>query len=290
MTVGQILVAHGDTSPIRDAVHVSGGDINQAARLTTGQSSYFVKWQVGAPDGFFEAEVDGLRRLREADCLRVPQVIGQRTADSALLVLEWIASKSGQGKAASAHALGEGLAALHQHTRPQFGLEVDNFIGSLPQRNTVSASWLAFYRDHRLAPQRDLATQQGRLPEERARRLERLMANLDRWIEDSASQPALLHGDLWGGNYMVGSEGQPVLIDPAVYYGEREVELAFTELFGGFAPGFYQAYNAAYPLDPGYAQRRPLYQLYPLLVHLNLFGEGYGGAVDGVLRRYVGRM
>ena len=138
------------------------------------------------------------------------------------------------------------------------------------------------------ALQRDLAQRNGHLRPDRARRLERVMEHLDQWIDDSQAAPALLHGDLWGGNYLIDAQGNPVLIDPAVYYGDREAEIAFTELFGGFGAQFYAAYHETWPLDGGYADRRDLYNLYHLLNHLNLFGEGYGGSVDAILQHYAG--
>ena len=147
---------------------------------------------------------------------------------------------------------------------------------------------MSFYRDERLGAQRDLARQRGHLPRERARLLDRLIERLDEWIDERHVQPSLLHGDLWGGNWMVALDGQPVLIDPAVYFGDREADLAMTSLFGGFPPDFYSAYNEVFPFAPGYRERQPLYQLYYLLVHLNLFGESYGPRVDGILRQYVG--
>jgi fructosamine-3-kinase len=136
--------------------------------------------------------------------------------------------------------------------------------------------------------QRDLAAHLGHLPAHRARLLDRLMSRLSEWIDESQCKPSLLHGDLWGGNWMVSAVGEPVLIDPAVYVGDREADLAMSALFGGFPPSFYAAYREVYPLAPGYEDRQPLYQLYYLLCHLNLFGEGYGGSVDNILRRYVG--
>jgi fructosamine-3-kinase len=283
------LRAAGDESSVQHIQRVGGGDINQAARLITTQASYFVKWHASAPPRFFEAEADGLRRLREANALRVPEVIAHRPAERgqpAFLILEWIESASGNKRVVGS-LLGERLAAQHRQTRDDFGLEIDNYIGSLPQPNTPDSSWVAFYRDQRLGVQRDLAADHGRLPPARARLLDRLMADLDRWLDD-AVLPSLLHGDLWGGNYMLGPQGEPVLIDPAVYYGDREIELAFTKLFGGFSGDFYDAYQDAYPLPSGHEERVPLYQLYHLLTHLNLFGESYGGSVDSILRRYVG--
>ncbi|HMQ31833.1 MAG TPA: fructosamine kinase family protein, partial [Chloroflexaceae bacterium] len=191
------------------------------------------------------------------------------------------------GARARRAVLGEQLAALHRHSAPVFGLERDNFIGGSPQPNGRLVSWPAFFRERRLLPQLDLAAANGLLPAARRRALERLAGRLDDLLA-SAEPPALIHGDLWGGNVVGAPGGAPALIDPAVSYSHREAELAFTELFGGFTPRFYAAYNAAWPLDPGYADRRDLLNLYHLLNHLNLFGEGYGLQVDQVLRRYVG--
>jgi fructosamine-3-kinase len=149
-------------------------------------------------------------------------------------------------------------------------------------------SWIAFFRERRLRFQAELARQNGLLGGQRERRMERLLGRLDRWIDSGLAQPALLHGDLWGGNFIVGPGGAPALIDPAAYYGDREADLAFTTLFGGFGPSFYAAYEAAWPLPAGWRERRDLYNLYHLLNHMNLFGESYGAEVDAVLRRYVG--
>jgi fructosamine-3-kinase len=180
------------------------------------------------------------------------------------------------------------LAALHRHTSTQYGLDHDNFIGELPQLNGRSADWVEFYRDQRIAPQVSIARQRGLLHRERERLLTRVMDRLPNLFGVHSEPPALLHGDLWSGNYMVADGDEPVIVDPAVYYGNREVEIAFTELFGGFPGGFLDAYHEAYPLAPDYRERRALYQLYPLLVHLNHFGEGYGPQVDAVCAHYVG--
>jgi len=173
-----------------------------------------------------------------------------------------------------------------RETAPRHGLDRDNFIGPLPQRNTPTARWDEFYRDQRIAPQVALARQRGRLPRRREDLLTRLLARLPALL-DGDTPASLLHGDLWGGNYLVDERGAAVLIDPAVYYGHREMDLAMSELFGGFSERFYAAYQAAYP-TPGYPERRALYQLYYLLVHLNLFGESYGGRVDSIAAHYVG--
>lgn len=273
---------------------VSGGDINQAYRVMVGGERFFIKRNTTAPPGFFGAEAFGLEQLRASGVARVPQVIAAYDGDpehstpAAYLVLEWIdADEHGRFTASFAERLGEMLAALHRVSAPVYGLERDTYIGRLPQRNPSTADWVTFYRDSRLSPQIALAQRSGLLSAERERRLWALLDRLPALLHPVPRVPSLLHGDLWAGNFLAAA-GQPVLIDPAVYYGDREIELAFTELFGGFPPGFLPAYHAAYPLTPGYAERRPLYQLYPLLVHLNLFGLAYARQVDAICRLYAG--
>jgi fructosamine-3-kinase len=185
----------------------------------------------------------------------------------------------------SAATLGRNLAALHQVTAEEYGLDHNNFIGASPQPNTPTANWVTFFRDKRLGFQMSLAEQRGYLTSRRARLLERIGARLEEWLP--ARPPAsLLHGDLWGGNWLTTDAGEPALIDPAVYYGHREADLAFTHLFGGFPPTFYAAYQQSWPLTEGYEARQDLYNLYHLLNHLNLFGESYGSGVDAILLRY----
>lgn len=283
-TLGEILGA-----PVERARPVYGGDINQAAEFEAGGTRYFVKWNASAPPAMFPAEAHGLRLLAGAGAVRVPAVIAQGGADGAcpaFLVLEYI--ETGGVGAATAERFGAALAALHRHTADTYGLDRDNFIGRLPQPNTPSTSWAAFYRDQRIGFQMRLARQNGRLPARREDLLTRLMERLPDLLDDAAIRPALVHGDLWGGNYLVDSRGEAVLIDPAVCYADREMDLAMSELFGGFSPRFYEAYFAAYPA-PGYAERRALYQLYYILAHLNLFGEGYGGRVDSIAAHYAGK-
>ncbi|MBX3080202.1 MAG: fructosamine kinase family protein [Anaerolineae bacterium] len=269
---------------------VGGGSINQAARITVRGDNYFVKWKNDAPVGFFEAEARGLDVLREAAAIRVPEIIKVEAGDDqrpAYLILEWLEEASDTETLAFSVNFGRALAQLHRHSATTFGLDHDNYIGALPQSNTPTADWVSFYRDQRIAPQVTLARKLGRLPTERERLLRKVMENLDKLLEGAALLPSLLHGDLWSGNFMVLANNLPALIDPAVYYGDREVELAFTELFGGFPASFYPAYREAFPLDRGYERRKALYQLYPLLVHLNLFGESYGMRVDAICRQYV---
>lgn len=271
---------------ISTAQAVSGGDINAAWRIeTTAGQRCFIKWNPRPLPRLFEVEANGLRLLAHAQALRVPRVIAVIDQPPAL-VLEWI--EPGANRSAAAEALGRGLAQQHRASNTTYGLDHDNYIGATPQINTWADSWLEFYRDRRLGEQMKIAQARGHLPPDRARRLDRVRANLDRWLDSSVVVPSLLHGDLWGGNHLIDATGQPVLIDPAVYYGDREAEIAFTELFGGFEARFYAVYTEAWPLDRGYADRRDLYNLYHLLNHLNLFGEGYGSAVDAILRRYGG--
>ncbi len=272
---------------IRDVRPVHGGDINHAARLDLLDGAVFLKWNRGVPPDFFAAEAAGLAALRATGTVRVPDVLAVG-ASPAFLALEWI-EPGGRGllTAACAERLGRELAALHAVTSDRHGFATANYIGSLPQSNRQTASWAAFYRDERIGAQMAIARRGGALPPARERALERLQARLPTFLDDAAIMPGLLHGDLWGGNFMLAADGSPVLIDPAVYYGHGEVDLAMTELFGGFPPAFYAAYREVHPLD-GYAERRLLYQLYPLLVHMNLFGGGYASQVDAIVRHYVG--
>jgi fructosamine-3-kinase len=258
---------------------VGGGCINQAVRLQYGGQTYFVKLNGAAQVGMFEAEARGLRELRDSHTLRVPEplcwgVDGQ----TAWLVLEHLAL-GGSGDPA---ALGRGLASLHRVTQPQFGWVRDNTIGSTPQINTPNPDWIAFWREHRLRFQLDLAERHGHGGRLRARG-ERLLAELPQLFADYQPAASLLHGDLWSGNYAYTRDGEPVIFDPAVYYGDRETDLAMTELFGGFGREFYAAYRGAYPLDAGYAVRKTLYNLYHVLNHLNLFGGGYLSQAQGMI-------
>lgn len=219
------------------------------------------------------AEADGLATLARAGALRVPRVLACGTsAGEAFLALEWI--ESVPGDAAAAERLGAGLARQHAVVAPRFGFARDNFIGPTPQVNAWSENWAEFFREQRLRPQFRLAAQRADASALQSRR-EPLLQAVPALLAGHAPRPALLHGDLWAGNYLVSSRGEPVIFDPAVYYGDREADLAMTRLFGGFAPDFYRAYRAAAPLPPGWQRRADLYNLYHLLNHANLFGAGY---------------
>ena len=280
-----------EIGPIRDAARLSGGMVATSAVVMTDRGRFFVKWKLDAPNGFFRLEADGLDRLRAAAVLRVPRWVAFQDADDdefPYLALEFVDPRQPDDPIRFSRALGEGLARLH-HVRPQFkgfGLEIDNFLGSQPQRNTPTLSWARFYRDHRLLPQIDRARRLGLIPAHRETLLGLLLNRLDSLYAGHNPSPSLIHGDLWAGN-LLSAGNEPVLIDPAVYYADREMEIAYMQLFKGFAGDVFDAYTTAYPLDPGYTERRPLHQLYPLLIHLNHFGEQYGADVDAVCRHYV---
>jgi fructosamine-3-kinase len=267
---------------------LSGGDINDAfeVELESGQR-VFLKTNTSAPPEMFPAEAQGLAFLREAGALRVPEVLavsGPEPDAPRFLVLELL--DSGRRVRDFDERLGRGLAALHRFGAPTFGLAHDNFIGSLPQSNRARPSWAEFYWLERLEPQLRRSVASGLSSQRMRSGFERLAAALDQLVGPS-EPPARLHGDLWGGNLHVDDRGEPCLIDPAVYGGQREVDLAMMKLFGGFGPAVFEAYAEAYPLAAGHDERVALYQLYPLMVHVNLFGSGYVPAVERGLARYV---
>lgn len=248
--------------------------------LRWGEDSWFVK---SGEAEILAAEADGLEALAAAAVLRVPAVIACGTdGDTGYLVLEWLTLTRSSG--AMAARLGEALARQHLQPAAMFGWPRHNFIGATPQFNTVSGDWAAFFREQRLNFQLRLAAEngyRGALQEAGAK----LAAELPRFFSGYRAQPALLHGDLWGGNWGSLADGGPVVFDPAVYHGDREADLAMTELFGGFDAEFYAAYRLHAPLDAGYVQRRDLYNLYHVLNHLNLFGGAY---LDQALRMMQG--
>jgi fructosamine-3-kinase len=258
---------------------VAGGDINAAheARLDDGRS-IFVKSNNNAPAGMFAAEARGLGWLAGASALRVPSVLAEGPD---FLILEHL--EPGARKSDFDEALGRGLAAVHRKGAPTFGLDHDNFIGRLPQANAPLPSWAVFYRERRLLPQLHLAIDGGRASSAMRRGFDRLLPRLEE-VVGPTEPPARLHGDLWGGNAMADERGQPCLIDPAVFGGHREVDLAMMRLFGGFGGRVFAAYEESFPLAPGSETRVPLYQLYFLMVHVNLFGGSYVASVEHALR------
>jgi len=272
---------------VRGARPLAGGDINDAYEVILGDGrEVFVKCNVSAPNDMFVAEARGLGWLAEAKALRVPAVLAASGANdlTPFLALELI--RPAPRAPDFDDRLGRGLAALHRHGAPAFGLDHDNYIGRLPQKNTFVVTWPEFYRVRRLGPQVKAAADAGLAPARLRRDFERLFAQLED-LCGPAEPPARLHGDLWGGNLITDDRGEPCLIDPAVYGGHREIDLAMMKLFGGFGPRVFDAYKESFPLADGYRERVPLYQLYPLMVHVNLFGGGYLGQVEAALARLV---
>ena len=250
----------------------SGGCINRTAVLDGRTSRYFLKYNEPARLDMFAAEAEGLEALGAARAVRVPKPICWGTAGGvAFLVLEHLDLAPADARTQA--LLGERLAALHGVTRPQHGWHRDNTIGTTPQHNAQTPNWAEFFREQRLRPQLQLASEHGYW--ELTRAGEKLLVHVDALLAGHAPAASLLHGDLWGGNAAATAAGEPVIFDPAVYFGDREADIAMTELFGGFANTFYEAYRAAWPLPPGYRTRRTLYNLYHVLNHANLFGGGY---------------
>lgn len=263
---------------------VGGGCINSAAVLGSGDERVFVKLNRADRLAMFEAEAAGLAEMAATESIRVPRPICTGTAGAeAFIAMEHM--ELGRSRRSDPAAAGEQLAAMHRATRARFGWERDNTIGSTPQPNGEFDDWAAFWRERRLGFQLGLAARNGyggRLQQRGALLLERFPALLDH-----GPAPSLLHGDLWGGNLGYAPDGQPVIFDPACYYGDREADLAMTELFGGFGGGFRRAYEAGWPLPAGFGVRKQLYNLYHVLNHLNLFGGGYlrqsESMIDGLL-------
>lgn len=265
---------------------VSGGSINRAAKVTLADGrSCFLKWNTSADPAMFEVEEKGLDLLRSADTsLRVPDVFatGETENGTGFLLQEFISE--GRADPKSAEEFGQSLANLHQHHEEQYGLDHDNYIGRLPQSNTWHENWIDFFIEERMQPQLQMATDAGKLGSSTVAHFESMYEQLPDIFPDDP--PSLLHGDLWGGNYFFDENGRATIYDPAVYYGHREIELAFTHLFGGFSSSFYSAYEETYPVASGFTERKDIYNLYPLLVHTNLFGGSYARRVEGIIKQF----
>ena len=268
----EISSATGKQIQLTSQSRVGGGSINQTLRVSGNQQDYFVKLNQPQLLDMFAAETDGLHDLRKANAIGVPEVIcfGANSSYS-WLVLEFI--KLGHGGREGFSRAGQALAQLHQTSSPRFGWHRHNTIGSTPQLNTWTDNWLEFWQKHRLGYQMELAIDNGYRGAV-IENTQKLIEVCDRFLTHSP-QASLLHGDLWSGNLAFNNTGEPLIYDPAVYYGDREADLAMTELFGGFSPDFYSAYNEVWPIDAGYTVRKTLYNLYHILNHMNLFGGGY---------------
>ena len=268
---------------------VGGGDISQAFSVADAERRFFVKTNRADRLSMFEAEAAALRALAATHSVRVPQPLCSGTAaGQSFLVLEHL-DLCDRGDAA---LLGEQLAQLHrtpqvESHRVRFGWGHDNWIGSTPQPNGWREDWIDFWREQRLGFQLRLAAEKNGYCGPMQRDGETLMARLPEFFAGYCPQVSLLHGDLWGGNHGFLADGIPVIFDPAAYFGDRECDLAMSELFGGFAPEFYAAYRAAWPLDAGYAVRRTLYNLYHILNHANMFGGGYAAQAQRMMAQLL---
>jgi len=264
---------------------VGGGSINNSYHASAGEKSVFVKLNnADAYPGMFEAEARGLELLSKNSRFEIPRVLKTGAENNtAYLVMEWI-TNGGQNPDFWEN-FAQNLADMHRQSADQFGLDHTNYIGSLPQQNDVRDSWSEFYIEMRLEPQLRMARDSGHADAALIRSFEKLFARMENLFP--VEPPVLLHGDLWSGNFICTNSGQATIFDPAVYYGHREIDLAMSKLFGGFDRSFYEFYHENYPLENGWQERIPLGQLYPLLVHVNLFGGGYLSQVKSCLRGFV---
>jgi fructosamine-3-kinase len=261
----------------------AGSSLNSTASLALGGRRFFVKTNGAERAPMLEAEADGLAAIAATGAIRVPAPVASGVAgDRAYLALEWLDFARGGRDA----ALGRALAAMHGSVGARFGWHRDNTIGTTPQSNAYADSWAEFFRDRRLAPQLALAAERGHRGALQ-RDGERLLDAVPALLAGHAAAPSLVHGDLWSGNAGALAGGEPAIFDPAVHYGDREVDVAMSELFGGFGADFYAAYDDAWPRAHGYATRRTLYNLYHVLNHCNLFGGGYGAQAHAMIRRLL---
>lgn len=267
-------------APVDSFQPVSGGDINDAYRVMADGVPYFIKVQPGHPQKYFDHEKRGLEELSQV--INTPHPVNSGEIDGdAYLILNWI----DEGPEDQA-ALGKAVAKMHQHHDDQFGFYTNHRTKVLLKDNSWNNNWCDFYVNQRLRPEIAAAKEEGRWNDWRNAHFEQMVSQFTDYYRNHKVSPSLLHGDLWAGNYMFNQDGTPTLIDPDALYGDREYDLAMTTIFGGFSDAFYQAYNDIYPLKPGFQERLPWYQFYYLCMHLILFGETYGTAVDNILDRY----
>lgn len=290
MTISASLIQHLRQATGRDlqnhrVTRVGGGDINTAFRLQAADADWFIKLNRSSLLNMFAAEASGLQELAALQQVKVPHVVlfGEH-GNQAYLLLEYEALGSLRGDSAS--RFGRQLAKLHRQPQAYFGWPIDNTIGSTPQHNDRNDDWVDFWQQQRLGKQLQFAARNGFTGSLQSHGL-KLLEKLPAFFTRHRPHPSLLHGDLWGGNAASDSRGDPIMFDPACYYGDREADIAMTELFGGFGPDFYAAYNDEYPLDPDYNTRKTIYNLYHILNHLNLFGGGYLGQASNMIDRLL---
>ena len=272
------------TVTVREYSSIGGGCIHQAMKVMTGHGIYFIKSNRLEDADMFKKEFLGLKVLKNASELTIPDPLGFGTHDQkSYLITEFI--ESGARGVDFWERFGTGLARLHRNHADRFGFDQDNYIGRLPQRNDYYDSWVDFFIEMRLEVQLKIAFDRQRVDSTFLKRFRKFLSYLPGLLPEEP--PSLLHGDLWSGNFMTGPGGYAVLIDPAVYNGHREIEMSFTRLFGGFDRIFYESYQNEYPLEPGFDNRVDIYNVYPNLVHLNLFGNSYLGGVERVISLFV---
>lgn len=273
---------------VTSAAACGGGCINQTQVLSLSNGEkVFLKFNPHPPQQFFTKEAKGLELLRTVqNGPKAPAVVAlQRSANPRFLILEYIEERSPRNDFYA--TFGGALAALHRTSQSHYGLDHDNFIGETVQINAQEQNPIVFFRERRIRFQQELARNSGLLPRKLDEKLDRLCEKLEDFLDVTGEKPALLHGDLWSGNYFAGPNQTPYVFDPAVYFGLREADLAMTELFGKLPRRFYQAYAEAFPLNPGYEERKKLYNLYHLLNHVNLFGGSYLSSVESAVSHFV---
>jgi fructosamine-3-kinase len=286
--VQQIKEIFGKDVSIVKNISVAGGCINQTSVLTLSNNvSLFLKTNSLAAKGMFKAEYHGLMALACEEGPKVPEPVAHFCdSENQYLLMEYL-SRGKKIKNFEA-IFGQQLAAMHRcNTGLKWGFDEDNYIGTTPQINSYSSSWIEFFAVNRLLFQINFAKKQNRLGKTLLDRLYKLLDKLPDLLIEPAGVKSIIHGDLWSGNVMTGPLGEPVIIDPAVYYGHREADLAMTSLFGQRDDAFFAAYNATWPLEPGYNERKQIYNLYHMLNHLNIFGIGYTGQVSSIVNRFV---
>jgi protein-ribulosamine 3-kinase len=264
---------------------VHGGDINQAYKIDTAEGIYFAKVNDGpVASKMLRTESEALRLLNSIEGIRVPEVISVADYDNrSVLILNWI--EEGKVVKNTSKDLAEMLSILHHVSADNFGLDYENYIGSLPQLNTYSRNWLDFYYKNRINPQIKTAVDSGNIPASYIGKSKQIFKKME--SEMPEVRPSLLHGDLWNGNFMIDLNGKAILIDPAIYYGHRELDIAMMLLFGGFPDDVIEIYNSMYPLDNGWKKRIRFYQMYYILVHVNLFGGSYSSSAMSIIDSYV---
>lgn len=280
----QISQVTGEKFEVKQRRSVGGGCINQGYAVSNGNLTYFVKLNQACLVDMFEAEALGLQQMWDTHTIRVPKPICCGTVDGfAYIVLEWL-DLGRSGGTGAWEEMGRHLAAMHKATSSKgFGWDLNNTIGSTPQINNWTENWAKFFAEHRIGYQLKLAKRRGGS----FRQGERLLEAIPELLGDCQPQPSLVHGDLWSGNASVTTSGEPVILDPATYYGDREVDIAMTELFGGFPAAFYRGYNEVWPLDKGYERRKTLYNLYHILNHFNLFGGSYESQANRMIQQIL---